>query len=244
MSGIVSYGAYVPFNRLQRSVIGQALEARGGKGERAVAGFDEDTATLAVEAARNCLRNADKSSVRGLFFATTNPPYQEKLNAATVHAALELPEQTRALDLGGSARSGLAGMLLAKDAAPALGPTLVTAADIRLGAPEGAIEQSAGDGAAAFLLGNDNVIAEFEATYSETLEHEGMWRGPGEKFPKTWEERFTLTQVYVPLLQKAGQAIAKQAGVKPGDLAKVIIVAPNARAVDAVVKTLGLKPDQ
>ena len=77
MNGIVSYGAYIPFNRIQRSTITKALEIRPGKGERSIASFDEDTVTLGVEAARNALANVDRDGVKNLFFATTNPPYQE-----------------------------------------------------------------------------------------------------------------------------------------------------------------------
>ena len=83
MSGIVSYGAYIPFNRLQRATIGKALETRGGKGERAVASYDEDTATMAVEAARTATSSNGREKIRHLYFASTSAPYQEKLNAAT-----------------------------------------------------------------------------------------------------------------------------------------------------------------
>lgn len=241
MSGIVSYGAYVPFNRIQRAMIGKALDTRGGKGERSVAGYDEDTVTMAVEAARACLRG-HSGPVRALFFATTEPPYQEKLNAATIHAALNLPDEVRALDLGGSTRSGLSMLLTACDAA-GTGPVLAAASDIRLGAPEGAAEQAGGDAAAAFVVGAEHVIAELEASFSETLEHLAMWRLPGELFAKTWEERFALTQVYMPLLESAAKGLLAKAGVKPADLAKVVLDSPNPRAATGL-KALGLPPER
>ena len=243
MTGITSYGAYVPFNRLQRATIGQALELRPGKGERAVASYDEDTATMAVEAARNALKNTSRSDIRTLFFATTNPPYQEKLNAATVHAALELPTKVRALDVTGSARAGLSALLTALDAS-GKGAALVTMSDVRLGAPEGPAEQAGGDGAAAFVVGSESVIAEVEGAYSETLEHEGLWRLPGEKFARSWEDRFALTQVYSPLLANAAKAIAQTAKLKAEDIATVVIDAPNPRATDGLAKMFSLKPEQ
>ena len=58
MRGIVGYGAYVPYHRLQRSAIGAAPGAGGGKGSRAVASYDEDPTSMAVEAARNLFRSA------------------------------------------------------------------------------------------------------------------------------------------------------------------------------------------
>ena len=55
MTGIVAYGSYIPYWRLQRGVITKSLGAGGGKGERAVASFDEDTTSMGVEAGRIAL---------------------------------------------------------------------------------------------------------------------------------------------------------------------------------------------
>lgn len=244
MAGIVSYGAYVPYHRLQRSTVGQALETRAGKGERAVAGFDEDAVTMAVEAARNAMRGQKPEAVTSLSFASTSAPYQEKLNAAAIHAALDLKPQVRALDLAGSTRAGMAGLLAAFESTRAGSYALVAMADVRLGAPEGGAELSGGDGAAAFLVGTENVIAEVEGAYSETLEHEAVWRLPGEKFAKTWEERFGLTQVYEPLLISAATALAQKCGITTGDLACVVIDSPNPRAVATLAKAMKLPPEK
>jgi 3-hydroxy-3-methylglutaryl CoA synthase len=243
MAGILAYGAYIPFYRLQRAAIGAALETKADKGERAVASFDEDTVTMAVEAARVALAGAAGTSPSSLFFATTDAPYQEKLNAATIHAALDLPAQVRALDIGGSVRAGLGAFLMAADAS-ANGPALVAMSDLRQGAPEGAVEQSGGDAAAAFVIGAKNGIAEIEASYSETLEHQALWRLPGERFSRVWEERFALTQVYGPLLAAGGKGVLKKAGLSGADITRAVIDAPNARAAAGVLKALGLAPEK
>jgi 3-hydroxy-3-methylglutaryl CoA synthase len=60
MAGIVSYGAYIPFHRLQRAAIGAALETKADKGERAIASYNEDTVTMAVEAARAAVAGATR----------------------------------------------------------------------------------------------------------------------------------------------------------------------------------------
>ena len=57
MNVMVSYGVYVPYWRLDRGRIGEAL-GTFGKGTRAVASHDEDTTTMGVEAARACLAAA------------------------------------------------------------------------------------------------------------------------------------------------------------------------------------------
>jgi hydroxymethylglutaryl-CoA synthase len=99
--GITSYGSYVPYRRLKRAAIAQVLGIPAGKGERAVASFDEDSVPLAVEASRDALRAVASTDVRSLHFATTIPPYAEKLNAALIGAAAQLPLEIRAADLTG-----------------------------------------------------------------------------------------------------------------------------------------------
>src|SRR5256886_4533419 len=107
LAGIVRYGSYIPYFRLQRAAMG------AGKGERAVASYDEDSVSMAVEAARDAVRGG--VAVDTVLFATTSPAYAEKLDAATIQAALELPESLGSVGLGGSSRMGLAALLLPVD---------------------------------------------------------------------------------------------------------------------------------
>ena len=59
MRGILGYGAYVPYYRLRKESITAALGAGGGRGSRAVASYDEDATSMAVEAARGLMRSSD-----------------------------------------------------------------------------------------------------------------------------------------------------------------------------------------
>lgn len=245
MAGIVSYGSYVPYRRLKRAAIAQMLGIPAGKGERAVAGFDEDSVSMAVEALRDALRGAPVGGVQALFLATTTPPYAEKLNAAIVGAAAQLSGEIRASDLTGSVRAGLSGLLQAGDAVEGgASHAAVAMADCRLAAPEGKAEQSNGDGAVAFVLGRDNVIAEIEAGASITREFLDTWRAPGERFAHSWEERFTLTQVHAPMLMKVIQNVLEKAKVAPSDLTKIVFDVPNPRAVEEAARALKLDPSK
>ena len=219
------------------------LGVPASRGERAVASFDEDSVSMAVEALRDALKGAPHATVGSLLFATTTPPYGEKLNAAIVGAAAQLPAEIRAADLTGSTRAGLAGLLQAAEAAQAGGGyAAIAMADARLGAPEGKMEQQSGDGGAAFVLGTEGVIAEIEASVSFTREFLDGWRAPGERFGHSWEERFALTQAYSPLLQKAVTAVLEKAKVKPDDIARVLLDAPNPRAVDEFARAAKIDP--
>ena len=72
MSGILGFGAYLPYRRLDRSDIAPVVGQGGGKGTRTVASFDEDPTTMAVEAARVALRTTD-ATPRHLLFGTSFP---------------------------------------------------------------------------------------------------------------------------------------------------------------------------
>ncbi len=242
--GITSHGSYVPYRRLKRAAIAEVLGIPAGKGERAVASFDEDSVSMAVEATRDALRSSGGRDVRTLLFATTTPPYAEKLNAALVAAAAQLPLEIRAADLTGSPRVGLTAILQAADAVRANGGSAVVAiADCSVAAPEGKAEQAGGDAGVAFVVGEDP-IAEIVASASVTREFLDTWRAPGERFAKSWEERFALTQAHTPLLGAAVRRVLEEAKCAPGDLAKVVLDAPNPRAADELARGAKLAPDR
>src|SRR5699024_6674046 len=109
MRGILSHAAYLPHRRLDRSTIAAVAGTGGGKGTRTVASYDEDTTTLAVEAARRALRPG-VARPDALWFSTVEPAYLDKTNATAIHAALRLPEPVMAADFGGAVRSSAAAL--------------------------------------------------------------------------------------------------------------------------------------
>src|SRR5438445_6431119 len=154
--GLTGYGAYLPHHRLKRSEIAAVLGEGGGKGTRAVASYDEDATSMGVEAARVALRGGPAPNIpvpERILFATANPPYLDKTNAALIHAALDLPASALAVDAGGAVRSGVGALLSAADARV---PALAVLSDLRTGLPGGADERDGGDAAAAFLFGGDD----------------------------------------------------------------------------------------
>ena len=239
MSGIVSYGAYVPYWRLQRSAITGALGQGGGKGTRSVASFDEDTTSLGVEAGRIARRAAPEgASVSQVVFSTTAPAYLDKTNANAVHAALALPSSAGAYDLLGSVRSNVAACSLAASAGG-----LAVLSDVRTGLPGGADEASGGDAAAALLFGDGaGVIAETIGGGSATGEFLDRWRTPGDGHSRQWEERFG-EHAYLPLAEEAVAAALKSAGIGVTDLDHVIVAGLHARAVNALRRSLGARPE-
>jgi 3-hydroxy-3-methylglutaryl CoA synthase len=238
MRGILGYGTYVPYHRLQRSAITDALGSGGGRGTRAVASFDEDATSMAVEACRNLLRTVDVVP-DSLTFATATPPYLDKTNATVIHAALDLPSATFAADAAGSARSYDAAMRHGLDGRR---PTLVAAADVRTGRPSSSDEAMLGDAAVAFLVGDEDdapVIAEWVGGASSTAEFLDRWRQPEWHYSRVWEERFG-EHVYVPLATEAVAAALKECDLAPDELDAVVIVGLHSRAVRSTAKAAGL----
>src|SRR4051812_25562802 len=155
MRGIVSFAVYLPYRRLDRTQIAPFVGQGGGKGTRTVASYDEDSTTMAVEAGRLALRaqpGAASVVPNQLLFATTFPAYADKTNATAVHAALRLPGDSLALDLGASVRSAVGGLALALEGDST---ALVVSADVRTGLPGSGEESAGGDAAAALLVGDD-----------------------------------------------------------------------------------------
>jgi 3-hydroxy-3-methylglutaryl CoA synthase/uncharacterized OB-fold protein len=243
MRGILALGAHLPHRRLDRSTIAAVAGGGGGKGTRTVAGYDEDATTLAFEAARWTLERTDVAP-SALWFATTTPTYADKANATAIHAALRLPADVIAADMVGSARSSVAALLAALGGGE---PTLVVAGDVRPGLPGSPDEAAGADAAAAVLVGSDEgtegpVLLELIGRASRTEEFLDRWRTPGDARTRQWEERFGEKR-YVPLGTAAFAAALESAGVAAGDVTRVLIASPHARAAKAVVRGLGVGKD-
>jgi 3-hydroxy-3-methylglutaryl CoA synthase len=228
MVGITAYGAYIPLHRIDRAEFKRAWGSFAIPGERAVANFDEDSITMAVEAATDCLNGIDPNSVDGLFFATTSSPYKEREGSSIVATALDLRADLRTMDVAGSLRAGSTAIASGLDAiqAGSARTMLIAVADCRQGAPSGDLEQALGDGAAALLLGNEGVIAEVLGSYFLADDFSGMWRADGDTFVRFWEDRMVLEKGYMALLQQAMAGLMQKCGLAASDFAKAVYDAP------------------
>ncbi|MHB8671012.1 MAG: OB-fold domain-containing protein [Acidimicrobiales bacterium] len=242
-SGIVAYGAYVPFWRLDRRRIGAALGIPAGAGTRAVASYDEDTTTMGVEAARAAMASAPAGvEPASLVFATAEPAYLDKTNATAIHAALGLDPAVLAVDAGGAVRSALGAIKAASDAPEA---TLVVCSDRRGGLPGSGDERDGGDGAVALLFGGEGggpVLAELVARAWATAEFLERWRTPGEPASHQWEERFG-EHAYVPLAEQAFTDALKAASVTPDAIDHLIVTGVHGRAARRVAAGAGVRPE-
>jgi 3-hydroxy-3-methylglutaryl CoA synthase len=218
---------------------------RSTGGTKAVAGYDEDTVTMAVAAALDCLKK-NGAGTDGLFLATTTAPYREKLSAAIVANAADLKEECRAADFTNSLRAGTAALKAAFDAVKAgsVKNALVVASDSRLGAAKGTLEQALGDGAAALMVGSENVIAEIEGSYSLWSDFTDFWRTDEDKFPRSAEGRFIDEVGYLPTMQSVITGLLKKHKLAVSDIASVVYYASDARQHAALARRLKLEKTQ
>jgi 3-hydroxy-3-methylglutaryl CoA synthase len=249
--GIIACGAYLPRLRLERAAIAAATawtaapRPRPPAGQRSYCNWDEDSLTMAVEAARDCLQGRDRAQVSWVGFASTTAPFADRSNAGVLATALDLPEATATLESSGSQRAGSTALNAGIDriASGASGLALVSAADRRLARAGSAAEQAYGHGAAALLLGaGGDVIAEVLARHSLQDDFIDHYRADGADFDYTLEERWIRDEGYLKLLPKALLAALEQAGLPGSSVARLVTAVPTAVA-KTVARTAGL-PEQ
>ena len=146
MPGINAFATCIPRYRLPRAVIAAQWGTRPLPGERSVAGFDEDALTLAVEASLGALPGPTAVDLDAVLFASTSPPYREKLVAATLATVLATPSTVRTLDFGDTLRAASNALFTAFDliAAGRNQKILVASGEVRPAAPDSGEEASAG----------------------------------------------------------------------------------------------------
>lgn len=243
MIGITGYSAYVPRWRLDRALIAAAWGSKQARGEIAVANYDEDSVTLAVEAALGCLEER-ATPPDGVYFASTSSPYAEKQIASLVATACDLPRRVETADFGGSARAGMAAVRAALRTvqAGAASSILVTAADVRVADPESELEGSLGAGAAALCVADRELIAEFVDATAVSEEFTYLWRTEGTRTVQANSGKFSNTFGYLRDFREAIQMLLERQGLKPSDIAALALYSPDGRATRDLARSLGFGP--
>jgi len=211
-----------------------------------VANFDEDSVSMAVAAAIDCLNGREREEIDGLLFATTTPPYAEKQCASIIATALDLRRDIFTADITDVLRAGTTALKSALDsvAAGSAKNVLVVASDNRQGAPKGEAERNSGDGAVAFIISEDAVIAEQAGSYTITENMMDTWRSAGDQFVRSWEDRFAIEEGLERIMGEAVSGFMEKEGVSVKDVAKLALYSPDARRHGQLARHLGFQPEQ
>ncbi|MDT0496420.1 zinc ribbon domain-containing protein [Algiphilus sp. W345] len=211
------------------------------RGERAMAGWDEDSLTMAVEAARHAL--ADRQTTPGaVYFGSTTHPFADRQNAGVVAGALDLPETVFTTDLGGSLKAGTAALLAALNhvAVQADDEALVVAGEHRRARSASAQELMYGDAAAAFTLGSSGVIAEYLGGHSVSTDFVDHYRAAGQPFDYHWEERWLRDEAFQKWVPAAVAAALKKLDIEAGAVDQFLLAEPAPKLAAAVAKRVGI----
>lgn len=246
--GVTGFGAYVPRLRLSRRAVVEANAwfapqlTRRGKGTRAMTNWDEDSITMAVAAARDCLgADTDRSKVDSLLLASGTLPFAERLNAGVVCGALRLESSVSAIDLTGTQTAALAGM---SQALAGLrgggGEVLLLAADARRTLAASTQELDYGDAAAALTLGRDKVLAEVIGEAALTTDFVDHFRAAGDDIDYVWEERWVRDEGIAQLMPRVVRQALDAAGLQPAQVNRFIFPTVFSRADALLARQCGL----
>ncbi|TAL04160.1 MAG: hydroxymethylglutaryl-CoA synthase family protein [Rhodospirillaceae bacterium] len=248
--GIVGAGAYVPCRRLQRrsAADAHAWFAPGlktlAKGEKAFANWDEDAITMAVEAARDALTGHDRAAVSKVLLASTSHPFADRQNAGIVKEALNLPDAVGVLDLCGSQRAGTSALIEALDLARAGHRTLCMASEKRNAKPGSETELTSADGAAALLVGGDNLAAELLGTHTVAIDFVDHFRAEGRRYDYSWEPRWVRDDGYGKIVVSAIRDALKVVGIAADAVDHFIAATPMRGVNAAMARAVGIPPDR
>ena len=255
MVGISGYGVSIPIYRIKTSEIAnvwgeepQRIEGGLGIKEKAVAGVDEDAATLAVEAARNAVARSgvDPKKIGALYVGSESHPYAVKPTATIVAEAIGATPNVTAADLEFACKAGTAGiqMVMGMVTSKMIEYGMSIGSDTAQGRPGDALEYSAGCGAAAYLLAKDDEsLAVIEDTFSFTTDTPDFWRRQGAKYP-SHGARFTGAPAYFKHVLGATKGMLEKSGTKISDYDYVIFHQPNSKFPLQAGKMLGIEKEK
>lgn len=247
MIGIEAFGGYVPRLRLNRRAIVEANSwfnpaiASLAAGERAICNWDEDSLTMAVEAARDCLSDRPADGIEAVYLASNTAPFADRQNATILATALDLDERLHTMDFTGSQRAATSGLIGALKSAKADGQTsLFVAADQREARAASTQELRFGDGAAALLVGAEAVAAEFLGAEQAAVDLVDHFRGRNERFDYTWEERWVREEGYGKIVPRVVTALLKATETEPEGIDHFIMPAPSASIPKRLAGSMGI----
>ncbi|RLB01107.1 MAG: 3-hydroxy-3-methylglutaryl CoA synthase [Deltaproteobacteria bacterium] len=253
MIGIKSYGGYIPRYRLNRMVIVQNMAwylpviMAVAQGEKSVANWDEDSLSMGVAAAYDCMSGGDRKALDAVYFASTTLPFADRQNASVLATALNAPEEgVDNADFTGSIKAGTTAAIAAIEAieSGSKDNVLVVASDLRRTKMATMYEMFLGDGAAALLFGKDDIIAECKGYYSHSCDFVDHYKGYGKEFDYTWEERWVRDEGYGKIIPEAISAFLGKTGMQINDFDKVIYPCYFKGTHAGIARKLGLDPSK
>lgn len=248
--GIAGYGSYIPMYRLPSTEIARVWSG-GGRGpvkEKAVAGLDEDTITIAIEAGRNAVARAGiaPTALRAIWVGSESPPYAVKPSSTLVAEALGATPYLLAADFQFACKAGSEAVQAAVgivgsgmgDYAMGIG------ADTAQGRPADELEFTAASGGTALIIGPaESAVATCLGSLSYATDTPDFWRRADQPYP-SHGGRFTGEPAYYHHIQSAATALMEALDFEAADFTYAIFHQPNVKFPMRVAKRLGFTQEQ
>jgi len=253
-AGIAGYGSYIPRNRIKLETIAEVWGASAPhmkKGlmlyEKSVPGPDEDVITMSVEAARNALKrcDVDPQEIGAVYVGSESHPYAVKPTGTTVAEAINAVPDVHCADYEFACKGGSEAMFVCSQlvTSGAMKYGLSIGADTSQGMPGDALEYSASAGAAAFIFGKDDLLAELVASHTFMTDTPDFWRREHEFYPRH-AGRFTGEPAYFRTVLGCARGLLEKSGMKPEDFRYAVFHQPNGKFPMRVGKMLGFEKEQ
>lgn len=254
MIGIVGYGAYIPKNRIKVEEIAKVWGTDANsykKGlfveEKSVPSPDQDTITMSVEATLYALKRAqiDPKKIGAVYVGSESHPYAVKPSGTVLAEAIGATPDVHCADFEFACKAGSEAMFVCLELvrSGSMEYGLAVGADTSQGAPGDALEYTAAAGAASFIMGKDNLLAEAVETYSYMTDTPDFWRREYQYYPRH-ASRFTGEPAYFKHIIGAAKGILKKAELEPKDFKYAVFHQPNGKFPLKVGKILGFKREQ
>ncbi len=252
-AGIVSYGVYIPRYRIRAEEIARVWGEREDMAqnlnvfEKSVPDFDEDAVTIGVEASRNAVRRGsiDPARIGAIYAGSESHPYAVKPTGTIVGEAIGVDHQLTAADFEFACKAGTAAVqaCLGLVSSNLIDLGLAIGTDTSQGAPGDALEYTAAAGAAAYIIGRENLAAEIEGFYSFTTDTPDFWRREGMPYPEHGG-RFTGEPGYFKHVLSATRGLLKKMRTIPEDYDYAVFHQPNGKFPVRVAGQLGFSREQ
>lgn len=255
MTGIVSYGAYIPRWRLPVEDIAAVwrkdpgeIAASLGVSQKSVAAIDEDAVTMALEAAQQMFDAAPDvkpEAIGALLVGSESHPYAVNPTSTIVGEFLGVGNEYLAADMQFACKAGTAGMQAVTGLVSAghIDYGIAIGTDKAESKPHDSLEYASASASAAYLLGNKRVIAEIAEYVSYSSDTPDFWRRDGIRFP-THAGRFTGEPGYFRHVMGSVKLLLEKTGLTPGDFAHAVFHMPNGKFPRDAGKRLGFTPEQ
>ncbi len=249
LSGVAvhGYGAYIPMFRVKASEIARVWGVPDSELpvlEKSVNSLDEDTVTIAAEAASYAIARAgiEPDRIGAVYVGSESHPYAVKPTGTIVADVLGINSRHLSADLEFACKAGTEAVELVSGlvASGMIEYGLAIGADTAQGRPRDALEYTAAAGGVALLIGKsgDGAIADLEYAASYVTDTPDFWRRSHERYPMHGS-RFTGAPAYFHHIISAAKMVLED-GYSLDEFDYVVFHQPNTKFPYAAAKMLGI----